>query len=316
MKKIDAIIPCFNEEEVVETTYERLRGVFELLEDFEWRIIFIDDGSSDNTLKLLQEIASHERRVSVLSFSRNFGHEAATSAGLHNSYGDLIVILDADLQDPPELIPEMISVCQKEACDVVYGVRRHREGEKALRRFLAKLFYRALQVLSDQEIPVDAGDFRLITRDVVQAFCEFGEKARFVRGILAYAGFKQVPFLFDRKPRAGGKTKYSYRRLASLALDIVLSHSAKPLKIATHLGIWSVVASLLLIAYILAGRLIAPVPGWASIMATIVFYGGVQLFTIGILGRFLSTVLTETKNRPVYVIRKRINMPSLQRKRA
>ncbi len=310
MKSVTVVVPCYNEQEVVSLTFERLKGVLEPLEGYAWRILFVDDGSTDRTLERLERIASEERRVSIISFSRNFGHEAATTAGLFHVETDFAVIIDADLQDPPELIPEMLRIREREGCNVVYGVRRTRSGDGVLKRFTAKVFYRFMQRISDDGIPLDAGNFRLVDRAVLDAFRKFGERSRFIRGLFAYLGFQQVPVFFDRQPRAAGTTKYPYSKMIQLALNAVLSHSTKPLRIATHLGWGSTVVGLGLAVYAVIGHFVSSSPGWASTIIVIVFFGGVQLLTIGILGHYLGTVLIETKARPLYIVRKRVGFPS------
>lgn len=305
---LSAVVPCYNEEDVVSITYKRISAVFQDLER-PWEIVFIDDGSTDDTFAILSSIASADPAVRVIRFSRNFGHEAATSAGLHHVRGELAVILDADLQDPPELIPEMIERYRQGDCDVVYGVRAQRRGESLFKKATSKLFYRFLRAVSDIDLPVDVGDFRLLNRPVVDAFCSFPERRRFVRGIFAEAGFRQVALEYVREPRVAGETKYTSRALFRLALDVLLSHSTRPLRVAMNLGFVSILLGLGLVVYAFIGRFHNYEPGWASTIITIVFFGGVQLFTIGVVGEYLGTALTELKRRPLYIVSEELNRP-------
>lgn len=308
---ISIVIPCYNEEAVVKETHRRVSSVLTSL-DCGFEIVFIDDGSSDRTFPILKTIAENDTQVRVVRFSRNFGHEAATSAGLHTVNGDVAVILDADLQDPPELIPDLLERYAQGDCDVVYGVRKKRKGESIFKKASSKLFYRLLRRVTKLDLPVDVGDFRLMSRNVVDAFCTFPERRRFVRGIFAEMGFRQVPLEYVRDPRAGGETKYSPRALVRLASDVFLSHSTGPLRLAIHLGFLSIVVGLALAAYAVFGRFHAYEPGWASTIITIVFFGGVQLFTIGIVGQYIGTTLMEVKQRPLYVVAETLNESPIQ----
>ena len=312
---VSVVVPCYNEEAVVEETYRRVSSVLTSLEcDFE--IVFIDDGSTDQTFFILKKIAEIESRVHVIRFSRNFGHEAATSAGLHSVNGDVTVILDADLQDPPELIPDLLERYAVGDCDVVYGVRKKRKGESILKKVSSKLFYRVLRRVTKLDLPIDVGDFRLMNRKVVDAFCRFPERRRFVRGIFAEIGFRQVPFEYVRDPRAGGETKYTMRALVRLASDVFLSHSTGPLRLAMHLGFFSILIGLFLAVYAIIGRYRTYEPGWASTIITIVFFGGVQLFTIGIVGEYIGTTLMEVKQRPLYVVAETLNKTTKEKETA
>ena len=278
---LSVVIPCFNEEQVIQTTYGRLRAVLDNTPAAKQsEIVFVDDGSTDGTFPILDGIAQRDSLARVIRFSRNFGHEAATSAGLHNAGGELVVIMDADLQDPPELIPLLIERYNEGDCNVVYGLRARRQGETVFKKVTSKMFYRLMRWASDLELPVDVGDFRLMDRAVVDAFGEFSERRRFVRGLLAEAGFRQVPLEYTRAARAAGDTKYSVRSLMRLAFDVLLSHSTKPLRVAMGLGFLSILIGLGLVVYAVIGRYAAYVAGWASTIVTIVFFGGVQLFTI------------------------------------
>ena len=249
----------------------------------------------------------------VLSFSRNFGHQNAVSAGLHNCTGDVAVIIDVDLQDPPEVIPQMIETHLREGSNVVYAVRNKREGETFMKKFTAKLYYRMLNSLSDYTFPVDTGDFRLVDRKVLEAFKQFPEKHKYLRGLFSWMGFKQTPFYYDRNARAAGKTKYSVRKMFALASAGIFGFSKKPLKLAISLGTLSIFIALAFAIWVFVMYLSGKesiVPGWSSTIITIVFLGGVQLFTIGILGEYIGNIFDETKNRPEYIIDKKINFDS------
>jgi glycosyltransferase involved in cell wall biosynthesis len=270
-------------------------------------ILFVNDGSTDGTLSILREIAQIDGRVKVVGFSRNFGHEAATSAGINSCIGDVAFIIDADLQDPPELFPEMMKVYSEEKCNVVYGVRKSRRRETLIKKATSKLFYRVFNYLSDVKFPSDTGDFRLIDRTVIDAYKDFKEKNKYVRGIISWIGFKQIPFYYEREPRFSGITKYNYRKLISFAFNAIFSFSKKPLKIAVNIGFISVLVSLGLSLYVFLGGSYKPVSGWASTLLIIIFFGGIQLLTIGVLGKYIGHILDEVKDRPEYIVDERIN---------
>ena len=291
--KISLIIPCYNEEEVIEKTYSRLKQVFSENNIQEYEFIFINDGSKDKTLDLLLEFGKNDSKVKIISFSRNFGHQPAVSAGINECSGDVAIIIDADLQDPPELIPEMINLQIKEKANVVYGVRALRKGEGFFKKFTAKIFYRFLNFLSEVNIPLDTGDFRLIDKNVIEAFKKSPERNKFIRGLISWFGFKQVPFYYIREPRFAGETKYPLPKMIKFAITGILYFSKKPLKIAINLGFFSVFVGLILSIYALVAHfsgLIPTVAGWASIMITIIFFGGIQLLTIGILGEYIGSI--------------------------
>ncbi|MCP4583963.1 MAG: glycosyltransferase family 2 protein [candidate division Zixibacteria bacterium] len=305
--RISVIIPCYNEEKVIGETYKRVKKALTNAGYVNFEILFVNDGSFDRTLNILKHIAESDKRVKVVSFSRNFGHEAATSAGINNCGGELAFIIDADLQDPPELFPKMIKTYNEKKCNVVYGVRKHRQKETIIKKFTSILFYRLFNYLSDSKSPPDTGDFRLMDRAVIESYKRFGEKNKYVRGIISWIGFKQVPFFYEREPRLSGTTKYSYRKLIALAFNAIFYFSKKPLRIATSLGFLSVMIGLALSLYVYVGRFYNPVPGWASTLLIIIFFGGVQLLTIGILGQYTGNILDEVKNRPEYIIDEEIN---------
>lgn len=307
-KKISVVIPAYNEEDIIETTVKRVIKVIEDNKFEKYEIVISNDGSTDSTADLLYRMASGNRKIKIVDFSRNFGHEAATTAGLHYADGDYVFIIDADLQDPPELFPEMIKKMDETEADVVYGVRKSRKGESLLKKATSKGFYRTFNLLSDFTFPVDTGDFRLINRKVLEAFNNLAEKKKYVRGLFSWLGFKQVPYYYERAERIGGKSKYNYRKLMRLALDVIFSFSKKPLKIAFSLGIFCILTSLGLLIYVMVSKAIYAVPGWASTVTIIVFFGGIQMFMIGVLGEYLSIIFDEVKKRPEYIVSNTVNI--------
>ncbi len=308
--KVSVIIPCYNEEEVIEKTYLRLKDVISKSKIEDYELIFVNDGSHDRTLDLLMEFAESNKNVKIISFSRNFGHQSAVSAGINECSGDVAVIIDADLQDPPELIPEMIDLHLREKASVVYGVRRERKGEGIIKNFTAKAFYRILNYLSEVRIPLDTGDFRLIDKKVIDTFKNLPERNKFIRGMISWIGFKQIPFYYSRDPRLAGKTKYPFYKMIRFALIGIFYFSKKPLKLAISLGFFSIVIGIFLCIYtfiVYFSGIIKTVPGWASIIITIIFFGGVQLLTIGVLGEYIGNIFDEVKKRPEYIVERKIN---------
>jgi polyisoprenyl-phosphate glycosyltransferase len=309
MKVVSIIIPAYCEGQVVEECYKRIKSTMDSLANYDYELIFVDDGSNDDTLTILEQIAFHDINVKIISFSRNFGHQIAITAGLDRVSGDTAVIIDADLQDPPELIPKMLEKWE-EGFQVVYAKRTAREGEKRLKRWTAALFYWLLNQLTDIKIPQNTGDFRLIDRKVILEMRKMKERNRFVRGLSSWVGFKQIGIEYKRNQRYAGETKYSFRKMLKFALDGIFSFSQKPLKIATNIGFFSIFVGLLLIIYVFFGKFFFPeitVPGWASLLIAVVFFGGVQLFTIGIIGEYIGRIYDEIKNRPLYIIKKEMN---------
>ncbi|MGL4294012.1 MAG: glycosyltransferase family 2 protein [Bacteroidales bacterium] len=307
--KIDIVIPCYNEEEVLHESYRRFKNVFSKV-DFDYSLIFVNDGSKDKTPEILKELASRDSNVKVLSFSRNFGHQNAVSAGLHHADGDAVVIIDADLQDPPEVIPDMVEKWQSTRSNIVYAVRESRKGESFFKLITAKLFYRTLNLLSDYQFPVDTGDFRLIDKHVLDAFRQFPEKHKYLRGLFSWMGFKQEPFYYKREERFAGETKYSFAKMIKLASIGIFGFSKKPLKLAISLGVSCIFFAILLVIWMLFLNIFRPeqiVPGWSSTIFIVLLMGGIQLFTIGILGEYIGNIFDETKNRPEYLIQEKIN---------
>jgi polyisoprenyl-phosphate glycosyltransferase len=302
---LSVIVPCFNEQDVIRATHARLVEALGTL-DADFELLYVNDGSADATAGLLDFIASRDKRVRVIHFSRNFGHQLAVSAGLEHAAGDAIAIIDADLQDPPECIGQMLERW-RDGYDVVYGQRVSREGESAFKLATARLFYRGLNSLSDVEMPLDVGDFRLIDRAVAQAICAMPERDRFLRGMFAWAGFRQTALPYERHARAAGVTKYSLRKMVRLALDGVLSFSMQPLRLVMMLGFAIVALAALGIAYAVANRLMTDnwVSGWTLLFIAVMFMGGVQLVVMGMIGEYVGRIYMASKHRPLYLIARR-----------
>jgi len=303
--KLSVIVPCFNEDEVLIDSYDQITDVLGENNFKHYELLFINDGSTDRTLEILQTIARDDQHVKVISFSRNFGHQPAVSAGIHHCTGDLAVIIDADLQDPPALIPEMVKKYQAEKCNVVYGVRRKRKGESIFKRMTASLYYRFLNSLSDVALPLDTGDFRLIDKKVIDQFKKLSEKNKYIRGLVSWIGFKQVPIYYERAERHKGETKYPLSRMIRFATTGLLYFSKKPLKLAIAMGFVSIIIGFLLAFYVFYSKFsnqIQTVPGWASTLIVIIFFGGIQLLTVGVIGEYIGSIFDEVKGRPEYII--------------
>lgn len=300
--RFSVVIPVFNEEEVLPVTYGRLTEVMERL-SVPYELIFVDDGSEDRSPKILDDFAERDSRVRVIHFSRNFGHQAAITAGMDYARGEAIVVIDADLQDPPEVIPEMIAKWQ-EGYEVVYGKRVVREGETFFKRLTASLFYRFLRKMTDIDIPLDTGDFRLVDRKVAEVMRLLREKNRFVRGLVSWVGFRQTPLDYVRHKRFAGTTKYPLRKMLKLAWDGITSFSNKPLKVSAYLGFVLSLASFVYLLYIVIAKFLgkSTVPGWASIMVINLFFNGVILILLGVMGEYVGRVYDEAKNRPLYIV--------------
>jgi glycosyltransferase involved in cell wall biosynthesis len=300
---VSVIVPCFNEEETIEACHQRLSSVLEgIAENYE--IVYIDDGSKDKTAQILQRLHEADSRVVVLRLSRNFGHQAAVSAGLDLTHGDAVVIIDADLQDPPELIPKFLELWRS-GYQVVYGVRETRKGESGFKLWTAKTFYRVINTLSEIEIPLDTGDFRLIDRAVVEAFRRMPERHRLLRGMSSWIGFSQVGLHYHRSERFAGHTKYPLKKMITLALDGIVSFSTVPLRMVTFVGFAAAFLAFLGIVYSFAVRLFTHswVPGWAISFIGMLFMSGTQMLCIGILGEYIGRIYTESKQRPLYLLR-------------
>jgi dolichol-phosphate mannosyltransferase len=308
MELLSIIIPVYSEEEVIDECYRRVKAMLNTLRDIDHEIIFINDGSTDNTLHKLKSICRKDKKVKITSFSKNFGHQVAVTAGLKKSRGDMIAIMDADLQDPPELIPKMIEKL-KEGYDLVYGKRKKREDKK-VKKFIAAFYYRILEKMSETRIPVDTSDFALLNRKVVNALNKMEERNRYLRGLRAWVGFNQTNFDFDRDARFAGETKYPFLKSLKLGIDGIISFSKKPLKIATYTGILAIFSAVSITIYALISKLffgVATAKGWTSLIIIVVFFGGLQLITLGILGEYLGRIYDEVKKRPLYFVDEEIN---------
>jgi len=304
---LSIVIPAYNEEAVLAQTIGRLESVM-VQNQYRYEMLFIDDGSKDQTLFILKKHAEINSNIKVLSFSRNFGHQAAVSCGIDHCSGDAIVIIDADLQDPPECIPKMVSLWQ-EGNEVVYGKRKSRDGESFFKTFTAKTFYRVLNSLSSVDIPMDTGDFRLIDRKVADVLKGLPERNRFLRGLVSWIGFRQVPYQFARDPRAAGETKYTLKKMINLAIDGILSFSSAPLRLMAKLGVGILFISFALFVYTIVSLVIGSAAvGWASLMTVIVFFGGCNFLAIGLLGEYVARIYDEAKGRPNYIVQEKQNL--------
>ena len=305
---ISVIIPVFNEEQNIQNLFDRLTLVLQKL-DVSYELIFVNDGSQDASIGLIKVLAKKFKEVKYIDFSRNFGHQIAVTAGLDKTIGDSVVIIDADLQDPPELILEMYQKRQ-EGLDVIYARRKNRQGESFLKLWTAKAFYRILSKVTSISIPVDTGDFRMISHKIVEVLREMPEKNKYLRGQISWVGFNQTFVEYDREQRHAGETGYTYRKMLHFALDGITAFSDVPLKVVTYFGfIVSFIAFLVAIYALLAKFLWEnSVPGWTSLMIAILFIGGIQMIAIGIMGEYLSRMNHNIRNRPLYII-KDSNLP-------
>jgi len=301
--RLSVIAPCYNEEAGLPEFVRRIKGVCAQLA-CAYEIVLVNDGSRDGTLGIALDLASRDPLIRVVNLLRNFGHQAAVTAGLDLADGDAVVLIDSDLQDPPELILDMVAAW-KDGADVAYGQRRKREGETAFKLFTAKLFYRILRMLTKSEIPADTGDFRLMDRRVVEVLRSMRERHRFIRGMVSWVGGKQVAVPYDRKPRFAGETKYPFRKMFAFALDAITSFSIVPLRLVTWLALSVIGLTILAAIGVVIVKLISPhyfIPGYPSIIITIVFFGGVQLLALGIIGEYLGRMYESTKARPIYIV--------------
>lgn len=300
--RVSIVTPVFNEVEVIQLFYERVQRAMAALDSMAYELIFVDDGSTDGSYEKLIALANANADTKIIKFSRNFGHQIAITAGIDLAKGDAVVVIDADLQDPPEVIKAFVDKWQ-EGYDVVYGVRAKREGESKLKLLTAAMFYRLLHRIIKLDIPVDVGDFRLMNRRVVNQFMKLREKDRFVRGLVSWVGFKQIGVQYLRDKRFAGETKFPYRKMIKFALDGITSFSDLPLKLATWLGYFTSFLALLYLCSVFVQKALGyTVQGWATIMVAVLFIGGVQLISIGIIGEYVGRIFNETKQRPLYVI--------------
>jgi len=296
------VVPAFNEEEVIHETYKRLTAVMQRMGET-YELVFVNDGSKDRTAQLIGEICKTDASVVLINFSRNFGHMPAISAGMAYAQGDAIFIIDADLQDPPELFPEMVKAW-KDGADVAYGKRRKREGESWFKKVTAKMFYRMIARMTPIDLPIDTGEFRLIDRQVCDAVNRLPEKNRYIRGLVSWVGFTQVPVAYDRNERFAGETKYPLRKMLSFAMDAITAFSYKPLKLATSLGLFISFASFVYLLVILYQHFFTDttIVGWASTVGIVLFTQGIVLMILGLMGEYIGRIYDEMKNRPAYII--------------
>lgn len=301
--ELSVIIPIYNEEDNIHNLYDRLKPVVQGITNSH-EFIFINDGSKDLSFDLIKALSSKDDTIRYINFSRNFGHQIAVMAGIDHCKGDAVVIIDADLQDPPELIVDMYAKMQ-EGYEVVYAKRKSRNGENFLKKFTAKTFYRILGSLTSISIPVDTGDFRIMHKQIVEVLKKMPEQQKFLRGQISWIGFNQTFVEYDRQERQGGETGYTYKKMIRLALDGITSFSNVPLKFATLSGFLVSGVAFSVMLYALYSRFILKdfVPGWTSMILSVMFIGGIQLITIGIIGEYISRISTNIRNRPLYIIR-------------
>lgn len=310
MKKISVVIPMYYEEEVANECYNRTKAVLNGLQNYNHEIIFVNDGSKDKTLSILKEIASKDKNVKIISFSRNFGHQAAVTAGLKYITGDCILIIDSDMQDPPELLVDMLRLWE-DGNEVIYAKRKTRKGESKFKLMTAKMFYKILNGLSDVEIPKDTGDFRLVDRKVVDVINSMPEHNKFLRGLFSWVGFKQKPIEYERQERFAGKTKYPLKKMLKLASDGIISFSTKPLKIIGGIGVASIFISFVLLVYAILSYIFKwnnLASGWTSLMVAITFFAGVQLVSVWMISEYIARIYDDTKKRPEYIVNEKINI--------
>jgi len=300
---LSVVIPCYNEEEVIGETIKRLKVFCDELTGLDVELIFVDDGSRDRTRELLKSHVAEDPRFRLVGFARNFGHQIAVTAGIDAANGDAVVLIDADLQDPPEVMHRMIEKW-REGYDVVYGTRTERQGESAFKLATARGFYRVLNRLSEIPIPLDTGDFRLMSRNVVDTLKAMPERDRFVRGMVSWIGFRQTALPYKRAERFAGESKYPLKKMLRFATDGILSFSTKPLQVAVGMGMFSSFLALLGIVYALVRRLFTDiwVEGWTALMIAVLFLGGVQLISVGIVGEYVGRIYNEIKKRPLYIV--------------
>jgi dolichol-phosphate mannosyltransferase len=300
---LSIVVPCFNEEACLHTLHERLTAAARRTFGEHYEILLVNDGSRDRSWPMMRELSAADPHLVAVNLSRNHGHQLALTAGLDLCRGDVILVIDADLQDPPELLADMLDTMRREDADVVYGVRKSRAGETPFKRATAHGFYRLLARATEVDIPLDAGDFRLISRRALDVLLAMPEQARFIRGMVAWIGFRQVPILYDRDERFAGETKYPLRKMLRFAFDALTGFSSAPLKLASHAGLALSVGSVLIVLYILyawlAGR---SIQGWTSLMLVVVVLGAVQMFVLALMGEYIGRLYNEAKRRPLYIV--------------
>jgi dolichol-phosphate mannosyltransferase len=303
MTVLSIVVPCFNEEACLAELHQRLSAAARSSVGEDYELVLVNDGSRDGSWAAMQRMVEADRNLVAINLSRNHGHQLALTAGLDLCRGDAILIIDADLQDPPELLGPMLQAMREGDADVVYGVRRSRAGETAFKRATAHGFYRLLSRATEVDIPLDAGDFRLMSRRALDALLAMPEQARFIRGMVAWIGFRQLPFPYDRQQRFAGETKYPFRKMMRFAFDALTGFSSAPLKLASHAGLLLSAGSILLVLYIayawLAGR---SIQGWTSLMLVVVILGAIQMFALALMGEYIGRLYNESKRRPLYIV--------------
>ncbi len=304
MKKITIIIPAYNEQDSLPFLYERIEKLINSIENYEFEILFVNDGSKDKTIELIKEYRKKDSRISYVDFSRNFGKEIAMIAGLDYAKGDAVIFMDADLQDPPELIPEMIKYWE-EGYDDVYAQRKSRKGETFLKKFTSKMYYKVLQTLTNVEIQKDTGDFRLLDRRCVNALKKLRESQRCSKSMFSWIGYNKKAIFYDRDPRIAGQTKWNYRKLINLAIDGITSFTTSPLRISTYIAIPTFMALFIYFIYVIAKCIVTGVviQAFQATILLILFFSGIQILLFGIVGEYLGRIFNETKNRPLYLIK-------------
>lgn len=301
--KLSIVVPCYNEEACLEMLHARISAAAKAAVGEDYEIVLINDGSRDASWAIMQRISAGDPHLVAINLSRNHGHQLALTAGLDLCAGEQILIIDADLQDPPELLADMRATMAAEDADVVYAVRRKRDGESLFKLATAAAFYRVLDRVTDTPIPLDTGDFRLMTRRALDAFLALPEQARFIRGMVAWIGFRQVPFVYDRQERLAGDSKYPLGKMIRFALDAVTGFSTAPLRFASHAGLALTGAAMLLALYIVVAWLMGrAIQGWTSLMLVVVLLGAVQMFVLGMIGEYLGRLYVESKRRPLYIV--------------
>ncbi len=303
MVALSVVVPCFNEQACLPALHERLGAAARAAVGDDYEIVLVNDGSRDSSWELMRRMAADDPHLLAVNLSRNHGHQLALTAGLDLCRGATILIIDADLQDPPELLPDMMRAMRDEDADVVYGVRRSRTGETAFKRATAHGFYRLLSRATEVDIPVDTGDFRLMSRRALDALLAMPEQARFIRGMVAWIGFRQIAFVYDRQERFAGETKYPVKKMVRFALDALTGFSSAPLKLAGRAGLLLSIGSVLLILYIaFAWAAGENIPGWTSLMLVVVVLGAVQMFVLALMGEYIGRLYNEAKGRPLYIV--------------
>lgn len=303
MKKISIIVPAYNEEESIPYLEKRLVALMDNMKNYEFEVLFVNDGSKDKTLELIKELRKKDERFCYVNFSRNFGKEIAMIAGLDYATGDAIILIDADLQDPPELIPELVKYWEQ-GYDDVYAKRKSRKGETFLKKFTSKMYYKVLQSLTNVEIQKDTGDFRLLDRRCVNALKKLRESQRCSKSIFSWIGYNKKEVLYDRDPRIAGKTKWNYKKLVDLAIDGITSFTTSPLRISTYLAIPTFLALVIYFIYVIIKciRLSVAIQAFQAIILLVLFFSGIQIMLFGIIGEYLGRIFNETKNRPLYFV--------------